>query len=120
MKIIFVLFITLMLNGCSTQSWKSSLSSAAGTVVVTKTIESNDVEVMDLSVVRRTEENDNPNSEIVSVESRGKTNLTLLWFFFSMMAIGIFGAGMIGIVEAIYKSKEDKENKKCTNTNVSS
>jgi len=34
---------------------------------------------------------------------------TLLWFFFSMMLMGMIGASIIGIIEAVQNKKQNKE-----------
>jgi len=34
---------------------------------------------------------------------------TLLWFFFSMMLMGMIGASVIGIIEAVQNKKQNKE-----------
>lgn len=135
---LWILIIVYFLTGCASSAvWKSALGSTAGSVVVSSAEQSDDVVVLDLTekqpkktIVKPTQPNNvldwetstdipvidetqpntpEPSQAELNIINDREEDDTLMWFFFSMMLMGMIGASIIGIIEAIQTKKTNKE-----------
>ena len=127
---LWLLIIVYFLSGCGTSTaWKSALGSTAGSVVVSSAKQPKQTVVKPKQIknaldwkpdsssagfMHRVPANIEPVTPGVIQEELGMVNdkeedSTLLWFFFSMMLMGMIGASIIGIIEAVQNKKQHKE-----------
>ena len=129
MKIVFVSLLVLFISGCTDLVSYKDARNLKTTKIITPTPESEEVIVADLrgTIVEvekdvekrkdwnspketKTTKGDGTRQEVQStdevsrVETKDMSN-ELYWFFFSMMLMGMLGAGLIGMIEAIAERK---------------
>jgi phosphotransferase system glucose/maltose/N-acetylglucosamine-specific IIC component len=124
MKKLLTLLIALGLSSCVTAPVKyKDATNRTTTRIITNTPEADNVHVVDLrnkvqnsvqlpttdSKTNWGEINTTVEEEYVvkdKTEEKPNTERRLFWFFFTMMALGLFGAGSIGVAEAISNRKK--------------
>jgi len=127
MKIVFVTLLVLFISGCTELVSYKDARNLKTTKIITPTPESEEVIVADLrgTIVdvekdvekrkdwnspKETTKRDGTRQKVQStdeVETKDMSN-ELYWFFFSMMLMGMLGAGLIGIIEAIAEKRKGK------------
>lgn len=135
MKILIASLFVLSLSGCTDLISYKDARNLKTTKIITPTPESEEVVVADLrdkqvkvekndkvgtdfskpkgTEVKRNNVQHEERQEVQSVdkvhevETKDMSN-DLYWFFFSMMLMGMLGAGLIGIIEAIVDNKKEK------------
>ena len=127
MKIVFVTLLVLFISGCTELVSYKDARNLKTTKIITPTPESEGVIVADLrgTIVdvekdvekrkdwnspKETTKRDGTRQKVQStdeVETKDMSN-ELYWFFFSMMLMGMLGAGLIGIIEAIAEKRKGK------------
>ena len=133
MKIILALII-LSLSGCTDLISYKDARNLKTTKIITTAPESEEVVVADLrgtfveveedvkdrkdwnspketktDRANATEQRVQPVNEVHKVETQSKDmSNELYWFFFSMMLMGMLGAGLIGIIEAVAENRKKK------------
>ena len=125
---LWVLVLVGILSGCPPVAWKSAAASTASSVVVSATEQSDSVIVMDLTKRQPNSPSDRkptgfgrgvpPNStphitkftKPTELTNEDEKDNTLLWFFFSMMIMGMVGASIIGIIEAVQNKNNAQKN----------
>lgn len=129
MKIVFVSLLVLFISGCTDLVSYKDARNLKTTKIITPTPESEEVIVADLrgTIVEvgkdvekrkdwnspketKTAKGDGARQEVQSTDEVKTKDMSneLYWFFFSMMLMGMLGAGLIGIIEAIAEKRKGK------------